>query len=154
MSDLRIIGIGNPLMGDDGIGIAAVERLRLLELPAGVEVIDGGTGGLTLLALMEGAQRVILVDAVDMGRAPGSIARFGLDDLLPADPETSFSLHASGALPALQLGRELGLLPPLSLLGVQPTEIGPGMLLSAVIASSLDPLLLILLAEIHQCAGK
>ncbi len=51
-SKLRIIGLGNPLMGDDGAGIAAVERLASLPLPAGVEVVDGGTGGLTLLDLM------------------------------------------------------------------------------------------------------
>jgi len=137
----KVIGIGNPLMGDDGVGIAAVERLQQMELPANVEVIDGGTGGLTLLSLMEGAKQVILIDAVDMGRAPGTIGRFSLEDLLPATPATTLSFHAAGILPALQLGLELDLLPPLFLYGIQPATLTPGQMLSPAVTAALDSLL-------------
>ena len=150
MSNIRVIGIGNPLMGDDGIGIAAVDRLRQLDLPPDVEAIDGGTGGLTLLTLIEGARRIILIDAVAMGKTAGSFACFGLDELMSADHETLFSVHQSGALPALRLGSELGLLPPLSLYGIQPAVIAFGQGLSPAVNASLDPLLSALLADLSK----
>ena len=59
-----VIGLGNPLMGDDGAGVAALERLRdEWELPPEVELVDGGTWGMNLLPLVESAPRLILVDA-------------------------------------------------------------------------------------------
>jgi hydrogenase maturation protease len=142
----RVIGIGNPLMGDDGLGIVAVECLRQMEPPPGVEAIDGGTGGLTLLELFEGAQRVILVDAVDMGKAPGTVVRLALPDLLSVDPALPLSWHAAGVLPALRLGHELSLLPPLWLFGMQPSRIAPGIGLSPAVAAALPELLATLLA--------
>jgi hydrogenase maturation protease len=154
LSSLRIIGIGNPLLGDDGIGIAAVAQLQRMALPEGVEVIDGGTGGLTLLSLLEGAQRVILIDAVDMGRRPGTLAQFTLAQLLPAAGETSPSLHAMGVDFALRLGRELCLLPPLILFGVQPAVVAPGYGLSSAVAEALSPLLLAVIAAAAPACKK
>lgn len=136
-------------MGDDGVGIAAVERLQSLELPAAVEIIDGGTGGLTLLALMEGAGRVLLIDAVDMGGTPGTIRQFAIDDLLPAVSQGSFSPHANGVPTALRLGHELGLLPPLTLYGIQPARVAPGLGLSTAVSSALEPLLETLRSELQ-----
>ena len=70
---VRIIGIGNPLRGDDGVGVVVAECLQQRNLPGGVEVLDGGLGGLTLIDYFEDVARVILVDAADVGAAPGSI---------------------------------------------------------------------------------
>ena len=70
---LRVIGVGNPLVGDDGAGVRVVERLRG-RVPEGVELIDGGTEGLGLICWFEGVDRVVLVDAVRMGSAPGTVA--------------------------------------------------------------------------------
>ena len=66
MSDERllILGLGNPLMGDDGAGIQIVEELKKSDLPEYVDVIDGGTAGVGLIDLMSGYSRVIVVDAV------------------------------------------------------------------------------------------
>ena len=67
-----VIGLGNPLMGDDGLGLAALERLAAdWVLPPGVELVDGGTWGLNLLPLLEAADQVLFLDAVDVGKAPG-----------------------------------------------------------------------------------
>lgn len=120
---VRIIGVGNPLMGDDGVGIAIVERLRGLTLPDEVEVVDGGTGGLTLLHLMEGAAVVLLVDAAEMGEPPGTVRRLGLEEIRP-DGEAAISLHQAGLAEVFALGRELGMLPPrLVVFGVQPSSV-------------------------------
>src|SRR5262245_6447568 len=71
-----VIGLGNPLMGDDGLGIAVLERLRTeYVLPAEVELVEGGTWGLNLLPVIEVAESLILIDAIDTGVAPGTPAR-------------------------------------------------------------------------------
>ncbi len=68
-----VIGLGNPIMGDDGVGIAALDRLRAeWTLPAAVELVDGGTWGLTLLPVLESARRVLFLDAIRAGRPVGA----------------------------------------------------------------------------------
>ncbi|MDO3377755.1 hydrogenase maturation protease [Geoalkalibacter halelectricus] len=146
-----ILGLGNPLMGDDGVGIVAVERLAALDLPPGVEVVDGGTGGLTLLHLMEGAARVIFVDAVDMGRAPGAIACFDLNRVDVAE-QGALSLHETGLPQVLALGRELGVLPRVILYGVQPACVAPGTRLSPNVKDALPELVGRILREVGEHA--
>ncbi len=137
---VRVIGVGNPLRGDDGVGVALVERLAAEGLPPGVEAVDAGTGGLTLLDLLEGASRVVLVDAAELGRPPGSVVRVDGEDLGLGEVAGAPSLHGAGVGDALALGRELGLLPPLVLYLVQVVrvEVGPG--LSAPVAAVLGDL--------------
>lgn len=135
-------------MGDDGIGIAAVERLSRTPLPADVEVIDGGTGGITLLHLMEDAQRVILIDAVDMDRPPGTIIRFSLDEVSMAAGDAHLSLHEAGLAQVLELGRAMGPLPLITLFGVQPQRVVRVMGLTPAVKSSLSSLVAAILAEL------
>lgn len=150
---IRIIGIGNPLMGDDGVGIAAVECLTAMALPEGVEVIDGGTGGLTLLDLMAGAETVILIDAVEMGTPAGTIVRFTPDEV-KTEGGAGLSLHESGLPEVLALGREMDLLPQeIVLFGVEPTLVERRMGLSPAVAAVLDELVERVLAEVGQEAG-
>jgi len=152
-NSIRIIGVGNPLMGDDGIGIAVAERLAALSLPAGVEVIDGGTGGLTLIDLMAGAERVILLDAVEMGLPPGSIARFEAGDIEPAAENAALSLHETGLAAVFALGRELGTLPErITVFGVEPESVERRLGLSPLVAAALAPLADQVLAEIQDSA--
>jgi len=123
LSECRIICLGNPLMGDDGVGIAVYEVLRQKTLPEGVALVEAGTIGLGLLHLLEGAGRVILVDAVEMGLVPGTVRRFTPEQVrVIGDPVAS--LHQSGVAQALLLGEEMGLLPKeLILFGIQPQHI-------------------------------
>jgi hydrogenase maturation protease len=68
-----ILGVGNPLFGDDGFGIEVIRRLRDLDLPA--EVMDGGTAGIYLLPELEGRDRVLIVDAIRFDAPPGTLLR-------------------------------------------------------------------------------
>ncbi len=70
-----ILGLGNILMGDEGVGVHVVRALEKKELPDGVECLDGGTGGFILLEPLENADRIILIDAADDGNAPGTVTR-------------------------------------------------------------------------------
>jgi hydrogenase maturation protease len=69
-----ILGVGNVLMGDEGVGVLVARQLAGVDLPAGVDVVDGGTGGFHLLQYFEEYDRVVLVDATLDGQAPGSVS--------------------------------------------------------------------------------
>jgi hydrogenase maturation protease len=70
-----VLGLGNVLMGDEGIGVHVVRTLEQQKLPEGVECLDGGTGGFILLEPLQSADRVILIDAAADGNAPGTVTR-------------------------------------------------------------------------------
>ncbi len=135
---VRIVGIGNPIMRDDGVGPRVVEMLLQVGLPPEVDAVDGGTGGLDLLDLLEGAVRVIFIDAVDFGGESGQIQVFTPDAVRRLNLGPIASLHSIGLLDALELGGALGMaLPDVKIVGVQPCEIAPGLGLSSALQSKL-----------------
>lgn len=72
-SPILILGIGNYLMGDEGVGVHTALRLQEMQLPENIEIVDGGTGGFHLLQYFEDHDTVILIDATLDGNAPGTI---------------------------------------------------------------------------------
>jgi hydrogenase maturation protease len=72
---ILVLGIGNVLMGDEGVGVHAIRYLQSLPLPDHVELLDGGTGALVLLEQMERAARIVLIDATIDGACPGTVQR-------------------------------------------------------------------------------
>jgi hydrogenase maturation protease len=70
-----VLGLGNVIMGDEGVGVHVVRALEKRTLPAGVECLDGGTGGFILLEPLENADRIILIDAAADGNPPGTVTR-------------------------------------------------------------------------------
>ncbi|GIK08621.1 MAG: membrane protein [Anaerolineaceae bacterium] len=147
--DVLILGIGNPLMGDDGVGIRAAETLARSELPEGVTVQEAGLPGWGLPSWLEGRSRVILVDAVQMDAAPGAWKRFRFGDLRLALEDSSLSLHAPGLACGLALTEALNLLPEdLTLYGVQPAQIAAGEGLSAEVSACLPELVQTILSDL------
>ncbi len=123
-TDTVVIGLGNPMRGDDGVGIRVIEALAGLALPDGVEVVDGGTQGLGIVSLMEGRQRVIVVDAADVGRAPGEFLRFTPAEANLLGDDQHLSVHGAGLRDALLLAQVLQVLPDeVVILGVQPANL-------------------------------
>lgn len=70
-----VLGLGNVIMGDEGVGVHVVRALEKKALPAGVECLDGGTGGFILLEPLQNADRIILIDAAADGNPPGTVTR-------------------------------------------------------------------------------
>jgi hydrogenase maturation protease len=140
MADVRIIGLGNPMAGDDGVGVLAARHLATVPgLPA--EVTEAGLAGLDLLDLMRDHRAVILIDAVRSGRPAGSIHRLDASTAPLASSLLPRSTHAFNAADALELGRALGILPTTVVLyGVEagPMEAGAG--LSPAVAAALPAL--------------
>ena len=100
-----ILGLGNALRGDDGVGPAVIEWLDQQALPAEVEAVDGGTAGLDIVSTLMGRERAIIVDAANVGRAPGEWVRFTPDAARLKDNAMALSLHSAGLAEALALGR-------------------------------------------------
>ncbi len=143
-----IIGLGNPLRGDDGVGPRVVAELRRRELPPGVEAVDGGTGGLDLLRMLEGWDRAVVVDAAEIGQEPGRFIRFTPGEPLLMEAKGRFSLHDAGLAEVLSLARVLGHpLPPLVIFGMQPERIGWGEGLSPAVEAAIPALVEAVLQE-------
>jgi hydrogenase maturation protease len=119
--DVLVLGIGNLLWADEGFGVRAVEALHdAYAMPAGVELLDGGTQGLLLLDPVCSARRVLVFDAIDFGLAPGSL-RVLRDREVPAWGSTKMSLHQQSFHELLAIADLQGRFPPhLVLIGVQP----------------------------------
>ena len=130
-----VIGVGNVLLGDDGVGVRVVEALgRSAEhdpraLPPGTRLLDGGTLGLDLLPDVEDAGALVLVDAVDLGHAPGTVTLVRGERLTTAGGFRALS-RQGGVGELLATARLLAILPPeVVLVGVQAGSIsvGPGL---------------------------
>lgn len=154
---ILVIGLGNPLRGDDGIGPRVVEELIRRGLPEGVTALDGGTGGLDLLQVLEGWERVVVIDAADVGRErgreilPGQFVRFTPDQAWLAQAADRFSLHYAGLSEVLALANALGrALPRMVIFGVQPAEVGWGEGLSPAVEAALPALTDAVLEEIEK----
>jgi hydrogenase maturation protease len=139
--EILILGVGNPLMGDDGAGVRAVELLEKAHLPAHFQVQEIGTPGWSLGAWFEGYESVVLIDAVQMGLKPGAWQKIDLRETCLRLPESAFSLHQADLAGGLLLAQELDLLPrSLTLYGIEPADLTPGASLSPQVASSLPEL--------------
>jgi len=105
-----VIGVGNPLRGDDAAGVAVAERLRP-RVPADVEVVSCSEEPSRLMEAWDGADSVVLVDTVSSGEAPGTLHRFEAgEESVPARTFRS-STHAIGIADTIELARALGRLP-------------------------------------------
>lgn len=144
-----ILGLGNPLLGDEGIGVQVAEELKGLELPDGVTVVEGGTAGLGLIGLMEGYQRVIIVDAVDMGHPPGRVVRFTPSEAQFKTTEAPLSLHQIGLGEVLALAKALEVAPAeLAIIGIQPNRVEGGIGLSPEVEGVIPQIIRIILDEL------
>lgn len=145
-----VLGLGNLLLRDEGIGVWVVESLRRrLAFPETVTLLDGGTLGLDLLPRLDGVARLCLVDAVKLGHAPGRITRLEGDEV-PAALEVKISPHQVGVQDLLAAARLLGDAPPLVVLwGMEPERLDPGMGFSPSVAAALPRLEAAVLAELR-----
>ncbi len=151
-SETLILGVGNPLRGDDGVGVLAVQQIATRpDLPAGVDVLDGGTAGLGLIPVLEQYRRVILVDAVQMGEQPGTVRRFAWDDVRLRERERALSLHQSDLNEALALAEALCCMPPVLIVyGVQPQHTDWDQPLSDAVRRALPGLVDALMTEVRS----
>jgi hydrogenase maturation protease len=134
-----VIGLGNPIMGDDGLGIAALERLRVdWSLPATVVLVDGGTWGMSLLPDIEDAERLLLLDAIDVGAEPGTLLVLEREQI-PRYLATKISPHEVDLRDVLALAELRGTLPRETVaVGLQPASVELSSELTDTVRGKLD----------------
>lgn len=133
-----VVGLGNVLMGDDGIGIRIIERIqRRCRTPQHMEILDGGTAGYRLIDYMEGLDRLVIVDAVRGGEKPGAVYRLTPDELL-LNPGLRLSGHHINLSEVLKLAGKMGILPETVIIGIEPHEVDYGMKLSRTVEWAME----------------
>ena len=136
-----VLGLGNILLQDEGLGVRALERLtRSYRLPADVQAVDGGVMGLDLLPYLDDADTLLVIDAIQSGQPPGSLLRLE-GEAIPAALAVKISVHQVGLQELLATSRLEGTLPRRVVLwGIEPAAIEWGLELSPSVAASLDEL--------------
>ncbi|MDR3402804.1 MAG: hydrogenase maturation protease, partial [Chthoniobacter sp.] len=109
-----ILGVGNLLLGDEGVGVAAIRHLEARGFAADAELVDGGTGGFHLLGLFRHQQQLILIDAAMDGRPAGTVTR--LQPRYASDFPLSLTAHDIGLKDLLESAALLGDLPAVDLI--------------------------------------
>ena len=122
-----VLGVGNVLLSDEGIGVRAVEELqRRYRFPDEVEILDGGTSGIELLRFFDEVEHLIIIDAVRAGHPPGTVMRVEGDDV-PATFETRITPHQLGLSDLLATAKLTDQMPGhLVLFGVEPKSLESG----------------------------
>ena len=118
--DVLILGVGNVLLSDEGVGVHVAQRLQKMALPSNIEVVDGGTAGFELIEFFFGKKKIIIVDAVQTDDEAGSIFRFVPEEaaLRWAKP---YSSHQTGVRELLHFAQHLEPLPQIVVYGIVPT---------------------------------
>ncbi len=154
-SAILVIGMGNPLRGDDSVGVAVARRLAARVRP-GVEVRTHGGGGLGLMDAWRGASAAVVVDAVSSGAPPGTVSRFDVRDRpLPESLGAPGSTHDLGLPNAVELARAMHRLPDrLVVIGVEGGDFSLGSGLSGPVEEAVEMAVDVVLREIDSLAGR
>ena len=143
-----VLGIGNLLRADDGVGVHVAQALLGRARPDDIVVLDGGVAPLDALASVGPVRRLVIVDAADLGESPGAIRTLRPEDLGPHDGDR-ISLHDLDLLWALNVLRVTGEEPPETVIvGVQPACMDWSTELSPAVAARLDDVIEAVLAGI------
>ncbi len=149
--NIAVFGIGNILLSDDGVGVHAVNKLiSEYEFPEHVEIIDGGTKGLDLLPLFENRDKVLIIDAANFKKEPGTIDTV-VGDKIPAFLSTKLSVHQIGLPDMLFAAKLMEITPPeMCLIGIQPKSMETTIELTDVVSGKMDALLKKVLQKLKE----
>jgi len=148
-----VLGIGNLLLSDEGVGVKAVEELEnRYDCSDAVEIVDGGTSGSELLPYFDDRSHILIIDAVKTGNQPGTIVRI---ENPPAFFQKKISPHQIGLADVLGLAAITDNLPRnITLFGIEPKELSTGLDLSTDVARNLSRLVDMVVAELKSIGVK
>ena len=140
MNDVVVIGLGSPLLSDEGVGVHLIKKMSTPgPYGSGVDFIDLGTAGARILHAVAGRRKAIFIDCALMGEQPGTIRRFTPDDVRSEKQLPRMSLHEGDLMQFIELSRRLGECPDdVVIFGIQPQDMSPGLELSPLLAARMD----------------
>jgi hydrogenase maturation protease len=145
-----VLGIGNVLLSDEGIGVHVANELMKMEMPPGVSVVEGGTDGFSLLNIITDADRLIVVDAVKGGAEPGTIYRFNANEIQSVPSGFKTSVHQIGILEVIDLSALIGKTPKTSVIGIEPKSFEMSLELSPEIRAKVPRIIELVFEELNK----
>ena len=127
---IMVMGVGNILLSDEGLGVRFLDELAKTELPANVEVLEGGTAGLELVHLIQDVEFLIIIDAFNGNAEPGALFRFQPGDIQVIPEQYEVSFHQIGIVEVLAMANVLGQAPQTLIFGIQPKSLEWGLEIS------------------------
>ncbi|MFC1846370.1 hydrogenase maturation protease [Chloroflexota bacterium] len=145
-----VLGVGNLLLRDEGVGIHLIQKLAEVLDRADVDIIDGGTDPDIVTRIGEDVDKLIVVDAASAGDKPGTIYRFDIKDLESGSPDT-LSLHEIGIVDSIKMMSLIGKQPEsVTVIGIEPGTIDFGLELSPELNERLPKMIEVVLNEIED----
>ena len=152
-----VLGLGNILLKDEGVGVHIAQRLQELALADNVEVIDGGTASLDVLLLVPGIEKLVVIDALRAGKEAGTIYKARLkteeQDRLEQifSGDSKISLHQTGLVDALTIAERMNCAPKeIAIIGIEPKEIDCGLELTDEVKQGIPEIINTVLKEIED----
>lgn len=150
MKPITVVGIGNLLMQDDGVGVQVINYLAEQGVPEGVELVDGGTNSYDLVEYFSADTFFIVVDAMHTGGTPGSIYRAPLGELGLRPQENILSLHEMHFIEAVQMINMLGYHPDILVYGIEPETVALSLELTPRVAAAVPRVAELILQDILE----
>jgi hydrogenase maturation protease len=151
---ILVLGVGNLLLGDEGVGVHVAQRMMTIKMPPEVRVVEGGTDGFGLVNVITEADRMILIDAVKGGGQPGSIYRFEIEDCPPYPDIFKTSVHQISILEVINLSSLIGSTPRTTIIGIEPACMEMGMELSPAVAAKVPRIIEMIKEEVEASLGR
>ena len=150
--DVVVLGLGNPLRSDEGIGVVLIERLAAVcEQYPDVKFIDAGTGGMNILHLIADVKKAILIDCAFMKMKPGAIKKFSPDDVNSVKQLAHTSLHEADILGIIDLAKRLEQCPDqITIFGIEPQTVESGQTLSDAVSGNVEQYLALIRDELDR----
>jgi len=145
-----ILGVGNLLLSDEGVGVHVANELVKMDLPPEVSVVEGGTDGFRLLNVITEADRLIVIDAVKGDAEAGSIYRFDIGKVQNCPSGFKTSVHQIGILEVIDLSGLIGKTPHTTVIGVEPKSLEMGMELTPEIKSKIPRIIELVFEELKK----
>jgi len=151
-----VMGVGNILLSDEGLGVRFLDELAKNTFPDNVELLEGGTAGLELVHLIQDVDFLIIVDALNANAEPGALFRFQPGDLQIIPEQYEVSFHQIGIVEVLTMANVLGHAPQTLIFGIQPKSLEWGLEISPEIETLFPRLCELVIKEINyvQHEGK
>jgi hydrogenase maturation protease len=145
---ILVMGVGNILLGDEGVGVRTVEAMRRMTLPDNVELLDVGTGALDIMDIIANREKVFIIDAVRGGGEPGAVYRFTPDDIAIQSP-APFSVHQFDIPGTLNMAELAGCMPgEVIIFGIEPKRVDWSLELSPEVAAVIPKVIELVMSEL------
>lgn len=160
---ILVLGVGNLLLKDEGVGVHIANELQKQNLGENVEIIDGGTASLDIFVSNEDVEKLVVVDAMKAGKEPGTIYRADFDakdkkkleDVFAGNNTLKTSLHQIGLIDALAAAEKMNCAPKkITIIGVEPKEIDYGLELTKEVEKVIPKIINTVLEEIKDAVHK